>query len=180
MFFPGQGLRSLAFHSGPLRAAIHALKYKNSPALAETLAGLMDTHWPDLLPPKGNLVPVPLAADRTRQRGFNQSEVLARHLGQLRHLALKPDVLQRTRNTPPQVGLNASQRRQNMLDAFSADSGRVRDQDFILIDDVCTTGATLGACAKALLEGGARTVWAYTLARAPFTDADLLNQEAFV
>lgn len=136
MFFPGQGLRSLAFHNGPLRAAIHGLKYKNSAALAETLAGLMNTHWPELLPPQGNLVPMPLAADRARQRGFNQSEVLARHLGQLRRLPVLPGVLQRSRNTPPQVGLNASQRRQNMLDAFAADSRRVQDQDFILIDDV--------------------------------------------
>lgn len=165
----------MAFHAGPLRSAIHALKYKNNPALAESLVWLMNEHWPGDLPGQAVLVPVPLAEDRARQRGFNQSEVLARQLARNRNLPVLPRAVQRIRATPPQVGLNASQRRQNVQGAFSADPAQTRDQAVILIDDVCTTGATLGACAEALLQAGARWVWGYTLARAPFAEAELLN-----
>jgi len=178
--FAGQGLRSLAWHAGPLRTAIHTLKYKRNPTLAETLAGLMTHAWPAQLPSDAALVPVPLAAERVRQRGFNQAEVLARHLSQVRRLAYLPNALSRIRATPSQVGLNAQERQQNMIGAFAANPRLVQDRAIILIDDVCTTGATLGACAETLLQGGARLVWAYTLARAPFADTEFLNQEALL
>lgn len=176
--FLGQGLRSLAWHTGPLRAAIHALKYKNNPALAESLAKLMSQGWPMVLPAQPVFVPVPLAAERQHQRGFNQSEVLARHLAQARHGALLAEALQRVRATPSQVGLTAQQRRQNMAGAFAVGTRDVNGLNIVLLDDVCTTGATLGACAEALLQSGAKSVWAYTLARAPLADAELSHQEA--
>lgn len=143
--------------------------------MAEALAGLMAYHWPAELPTEAVLVPVPLSPEREHERGFNQAGVLARHLSHYRRQLYEPGVLRRTRATRSQVGLNAQQRRQNMLGAFTSQSPLVHDRAFILIDDVCTTGATLGACAQALLQNGARSVWAYTLARAPFDDADLLN-----
>jgi predicted amidophosphoribosyltransferase len=76
----------MSWHVGPLRTAIHALEYKHNPTLAETLAGLMAHSWPVEIPADAALVPVPLAAERVRQRGFNQAEVLARHLSQSRQL----------------------------------------------------------------------------------------------
>jgi ComF family protein len=170
----------MSWHAGPLRTAIHALKYKHNPTLAETLAGLMAHSWPVEIPADAALVPVPLAAERVRQRGFNQAEVLARHLSQSRQLPYLPNALSRVRATPSQVGLNAQERHQNMVGAFEAVPQLVQDRAIILIDDVCTTGATLSACAEALLQGGAQLVWAYTLARASFADAEFLNQEVFL
>ena len=172
--FPGNGLRSLAFHSGPLRKAIHAFKYRNSTPLSEILAGLMARRWPAGLPSDAILMPVPLSSDRRRERGFNQAEVLARQLGGYRRIPISIGGLQRVRSTPSQVGLNGAQRRQNVVGAFSADPFQVKNLELILIDDVCTTGATLGACADVLLQAGAAQVWAYTLTRARYEDDDKL------
>jgi len=170
--FSGQGLRSLTFHAGPMRQAIHSLKYRHNPPLAQTLAWLMARQWPPSLPPNAVILPVPLAADRLRQRGFNQAELLARHLAAEKRQPFLGSALRRTRATPSQVGLNAQERRTNVTGAFAADSAKIRGATIILIDDVCTTGATLSACATALLEGGAKNVWAYTLARAKHSHAD--------
>jgi ComF family protein len=110
-----------------------------------------------------------------RERGFNQAELLARQLGYYRGLPVMTNIVKRQKFTRPQVGLNAQQRRNNVAGAFSADPQLIQSGNFILIDDVCTTGATLGACAEALLQSGAHQVWAYTLARAPFAEADHPN-----
>lgn len=170
--FSGSGQRSLAFHRGPLRQAIHSLKYRHNPPLAQTLARLMARRWPPALPSNALLIPVPLAADRLRQRGFNQAELLARHLAVEKRQSFSSGALRRTRVTRSQVGLNAQERWTNVTGAFAADPAKIRDMAVILIDDVCTTGATLSACATALLEGGAKDVWAYTLARAGYGSAD--------
>jgi len=170
--FAGSGLRSLAFHAGPLRRAIHGLKYKHNPSLSEALAQLVAQRWPIIFPADSILLPVPLAPDRLRERGFNQAELLARHVGIHRRLPMWPTAVRRTRATESQVGKTALARQANMAGAFAADSKKVRDRTVILIDDVCTTGATLGACAEALLEGGAGQVWAYTLTRARHDSAD--------
>ncbi|MBI3244072.1 MAG: ComF family protein [Chloroflexi bacterium] len=170
--FAGNGLRALAFHAGPLRRAVHGLKYKHNPPLSEALARLISPHWPAIFPGDSILIPVPLAPDRLRQRGFNQAELLARHVGAQRGLPVWPAALRRVRATESQVGKTAQARQANMTGAFAAETKTVRGLNFVLIDDVCTTGATLGACAQALLEGGAAQVWAYTLTRARHDSAD--------
>lgn len=172
VLFAGDGIRSLAFHAGPLRQAVHGLKYRHNPPLAEALAGLMAERWPAALPAHAALVPVPLSDDRLRERGFNQAELLARHLGYARRQPMLNKAVRRARSTKPQVGLAAQERRANIAGAFAADPAEVGNADLILIDDVCTTGATLGACAEALLQSGARRVWAYTLGRARLGTAD--------
>jgi len=175
VLFGGSGLRSLAFHEGPLRRAIHTLKYRNNAPVAEALAGLMSEHWPESMPANAVLMPVPLSAQRLRERGFNQAEVLARQLGAHRRAPVMADGLRRVKVTQSQVGLTAAQRQQNVAGAFAADPTLARGLTTILIDDVCTTGATLAACAEALLQNGAKEVWAYTLARARYDSADTLN-----
>ncbi len=170
--FPGSGLRSLAFHVGPLRRAVHGLKYKHNPPLSEALALLISQRWPAIFPIESILIPVPLASDRLRERGFNQAELLARHVGVRRRLPVWPTALRRVRSTESQVGKTALARQANMVGAFAADARKARGRNFILIDDVCTTGATLGACVEALLESGAGQVWAYTLTRARHDSAD--------
>lgn len=170
--FSGRAIRSIAFHAGPVRSAIHSLKYRHNPPLAEALAILMHQHLPADVPTDGVLLPVPLGEARRRARGFNQAEALARHFAVGGRWAVLPNALKRRRETPSQVGLSAAQRRANVSGAFVADKQSVNGQVIILIDDVCTTGATLSACAAALQEEGAQEVWALTLARAKLTGAD--------
>ena len=108
------------------------------------------------------VVPVPLHPSRRRERGFNQAEDLANHIGLPVVRALK-----RTRHTATQTVLPAAERQANVAGAFVAarQARDIRDRAVLLIDDVRTTGATLEACAKALRDAGAREVCALTAAR---------------
>jgi ComF family protein len=109
---------------------------------------------------------VPLYGRRQRLRGYNQSALLARELSRLCGLPLAERGLARRRNTPPQVrSAEAEERRRNVADAFVADRRWVEGRRILLIDDVMTTGATLDACARALRQAGAASVWALTFAR---------------
>jgi ComF family protein len=118
------------------------------------------------------VVPVPLHASRSRERGFNQAALLARGLVRKirrkeRGLQLAADLLFRLRPTLPQVGLSASARRENVRGVFAVSKPeRVRNRTVLLVDDVMTTGATLSACAAALKRAGATRVLALSLARA--------------
>ncbi len=162
-------LVALAFHNGPLRVAIHQLKYRDLRVLAVPLGKLMSDAWIDWAI-DGNdidvIAPIPLHPKRLRERGYNQSALLARELGQRLQLPVVEDVLVRTRATAPQVGLDAHQRQENVRDAFRCVGSQANAKRVLLVDDVCTTGATLEAAAVALRDGGTQTIWAYTLARA--------------
>ena len=126
------------------------------------LAQLMHQYLLENPLPVEVVVPVPLYQGRVRERGYNQAALLARELGQEIGLPVEESLI-RVRDTAPQVGLPASQRRENVRNAFLCQGlGKER---VLLIDDVCTTGATLEACAVALREGGAQSVWALVLAR---------------
>jgi hypothetical protein len=138
-------------------------------------------------PPRGappRARPVPLHAERHRERGFNQSQLLAATLA--RHAGLPLDVkgLVRTRATAPQVGLGFHERKTNVDRAFHWQGERLLSTRVLLIDDVCTTGATLEACASALRDAGAGAIWALTLAR-PFENdapplADVENRRTSI
>jgi ComF family protein len=102
------------------------------------------------------LVPVPLHSGRLMERGFNQAELLAQAVGELKNIPVLP-ALQRVRETGQQAKLEKSLRIQNMEDAFQT-AERVKGLRLLLVDDVCTTGATARACIKALLNAGAKSV----------------------
>jgi len=160
-------IRSAVYFEGVLREAVHQLKYKGRTVLAEPLGELMAAYLLQYPMPADVLVPVPLHPARLRGRGYNQAALLANEIGQRVGLVVDERTLIRRRATAPQVELNAEQRRQNVLDAFHCLGSRLVGERVLLIDDVCTTGATLEACAIALEEeGGARSVQAMTLARA--------------
>jgi ComF family protein len=108
---------------------------------------------------------VPLHPVRLRQRGFNQSLLLAQELGTLLNLPVE-EAIARTRRTQPQVRLGAGERLSNVAGAFVMRAGHdVEDRSFLLVDDVITTGSTLAGCAEALRAAGALSVSAATIAR---------------
>ena len=152
-------------YDGALRAVVHALKYEGRRSLARPLAALILSRCEPVLAGADCLVPVPLHPSRRRARGFNQALDLARRLG-TNGLPVR-QALRRVRATPTQTGLPAAQRHRNMRDAFApARRTPALGGVAVLVDDVSTTGATLDACARVLIEMGAREVRAVTAARA--------------
>jgi ComF family protein len=162
-----EGARSLYLYEDAAREAVRALKYNYLSALAEPMAQLMAHYVEEEEAIEADLlVPVPLYGRRQRLRGYNQSALLARELSRLCGLPLAERGLARRRNTPPQArSADAEARRGNVADAFIADRRWVEGKRILLIDDVMTSGATLDACARALLQAGAASVWALTFAR---------------
>jgi ComF family protein len=158
-------IRSAAVFSGAMRKALHALKYSSDRFLADELIRLSHPHWALPTWDFDFLLPVPLGKERQRARGYNQSLLLANALSRVVHIPVAEDSLQRVRETQSQVGLSYGARKQNMADAFRASS--VEGKKVLLVDDVCTTGATLQSCAAALAEAEAGRIGALTLARAP-------------
>jgi ComF family protein len=151
-------------YEGTLRTLIHLFKYSAIRPLAWPLADLLA----DALPRDQRfdaIVPVPLHWRRRWQRGFNQSELLARSLGRRTGVPVL-GALKRTRATPAQAGLSNTRRRQNVTLAFGCRRPeRIRGKRVLLIDDVMTTGSTAGACALALKRAGAAKVAVLTVAR---------------
>jgi ComF family protein len=160
-----KGLRSWAAYKDPIRKAIHRLKYKKDISLGLVfsyyLIGLLDAQLWDI----HAVVPVPLSIARQRERGYNQSALLAKPLALAKGLSYQPSALNRIKETKSQVNLSLEERMVNVEGAFRANEKLVRGKNILLIDDVTTSGATIDACSKALLQAGATCVYGLTLAR---------------
>jgi ComF family protein len=157
-------VRAVGPFSGWLRDAIHSFKYHHEWARVEHL-GPQLAKVVDQMQPVDALVPVPLHRSRLRERGFNQSTVLATMVGDKLGIPVL-SALERTRATAQQTGLSAAERRLNVEGAFAVSGATdLRGAQLLLIDDVVTTGAVLNACATTLRRGGAASVRAATLAR---------------
>lgn len=154
---------------GKIRELIHRFKYGNDRLLANDLAFITLSAWSALLEfmPASDiiLVPVPLHWQRKYKRGFNQSELLADSMAAVLNLPVKR-ALKRSRPTRPQQLLGRQERETNVRNAFVGDRHQLENKTVVLIDDVCTSGATLSECANAAIHGGARCVTAITIARA--------------
>lgn len=160
------GIRSPFRFDGVIRPIIYQLKYRNLRALAVPLAGLLNDYLNASHIPGEVLVPVPLHPKRLRERGYNQSSLLAQELGKIVSLPVVNNCLIRQRHTPAQARTpTVDERRSNVADAFTCRDGRLRGKQVLLIDDVSTSGATLDACAGALKASGAASVWGLVLAR---------------
>jgi ComF family protein len=159
-----------------MRSLLHLLKYEGLEPIAGKLGELLAAKVAALpgLPAKMLVVPVPLYEGKRRERGFNQSELLARAFcSAMRRLLpawkgeLAPGILLRQRATQSQAGLTLHERRRNLRGVFSVPEPEdLRGHDVLLIDDIYTTGATARACSAALKKGGAASVWVATVARA--------------
>lgn len=162
---PFDYVRAAGTYAGPLRDALHALKFSGKRALAGPLSALVLEQCGALLGPHVDaLVPVPLAPARERERGFNQAALLAAHLAAASGLPSKPAWLSRSLGTRPQTELTAGERRTNVSGAFVT-SRRVSGTHVVLVDDIVTTGATVAECARTLRAEGARAVGVLAVAR---------------
>lgn len=162
-------------YEGTLRALIHLLKYERVPTVARHLGALlaqMVQSMPDL-PQKLTVVAVPLHPFKERQRGFNQTVLLAEETIQVlwsrdrqRYFDVALRALGRHRATENQSGLTPHQRRRNLRGAFFvAQPEKIRGRSILLLDDIYTSGATARECTRTLLAGGAARVYVATLAR---------------
>jgi len=163
---PTQAILARYPFEGPIHAALVALKYGSRTRLAPHLAVALHAALEARPISFDLIVPVPLAPGRLQARGHNQSELLARALADERQVELAPRALIRDHETRPQTGLSARERHVNVRGAFTAAAaGTLDGRRVLLVDDVCTTGATLDACAQAALDGGAAGVWGVVVAR---------------
>ncbi len=157
-----EGAMAYGLYTDPLVSAIHAMKFGGNRRLAVPLAQKLATMK---LPQDINvIIPVPMAGGRLRHRGFNQSALMARELARLKGIPFKLHMLEKVRETAPQVGLSRRLRMNNLKGAFMAHSS-VGGMSVLLLDDVITTGSTVRECAGALRRAGAASVTALSLAR---------------
>jgi len=148
--------------------AIHEFKYMQKSYLARSFGPLLASFASTHFGAQDNLLvmPVPLHPRRLRERGFNQSLLLARHVSSGLHAQLDFLSLRRVRYTRPQTELSKDERRKNVKMAFAvSDKKAVKGRNVLLVDDVATTGNTLNECARVLKKSGAEKVLCVTLAR---------------
>lgn len=155
-------VRSAVWLEESARRAVHRLKYDGWWRVTEAMAEAMRSLEP--LTGRVSLVPVPLGARRSRERGYNQSERVATALGRLIGAPVRCDILRRVRETRTQTALAPEARQANLAGAFAGT--RADGLVAVLVDDVFTTGATLVSAAEALAGAGAESVDGITFARA--------------
>jgi len=159
--------KTLFLAKGPARSMIHELKYHSGFYILEDAAKMIEqAPFYQKYIDNAILVPVPLHPTKLRERGYNQSEKIAKMLENVTKQRSKVEnLLIRTRFTQTQTRLNREQRHQNVKNAFAlaSDAVVIPDQQYILVDDVFTTGSTLNACAQILQAAGATRLKVATL-----------------
>ena len=168
---PYPGTRDISYimspfeYTGSMRQAILDFKFKGNIAYAPLFAGMSEEYlnsypiWDSF----DYIIPVPLHISRLKERGYNQSELIASHISDFIGVPMRTDILQRIRATQKQSGLKRHDRILNVRDAFKCDTD-LHGKSVIIFDDICTTGSTLQSCAAELKKSGAGAVCALTLA----------------
>lgn len=155
---------SLGEFKKELREALHALKYEDVKEISKVLGDVLAMRCRELDIKPGVIIPIPLGRGRARERGYNQSALIAKRLSKKLGWPYL-DALARTRKTKPQTELNRAQRKENLKDAFISKFNFAKNRRPIyILDDVITTGATLASASKALKKAGAQRVSAITIA----------------
>jgi ComF family protein len=153
-------------YDGKVKEWIYSFKYAGRSYLARPFGRMMAERikeigmdrWVDCV------VPVPLHRKKQRQRGYNQSRLLADVISRELGMGKARDLLKRIRETPPLSGLTRLQRMETMEGAFYMNGKEAAVKNVLLIDDIYTTGSTVNQCARALKEGGLVRVYVFTLA----------------
>jgi ComF family protein len=162
---PIDGIRAPFLFDGLVRHAVHELKYRNLRAIVPALAIYLFEYLLENPLPGNVLVPVPIHHKRLRERGYNQSSLLAHELHRLSGLPVIDDCLVRTLYIAPQAkAASVTERLSNISGAFTCINTNLQGKSVILIDDVSTSGATMNACAAALKSAGVAAVWGLALA----------------
>ena len=164
---PYRRARAVAAYTGAMQDLVHGLKFQDRHDVRRLLGRWLADAGRDLLSDCDIVVPVPLARGRLLVRRFNQAAILAREVARVSGLTYEPMALERTRATTSQIGLSRGERQRNVAGAFAVPKRRaagVRGRRVLLIDDVVTTGSTVGACARALSRAGAAEVDVLALA----------------
>ena len=151
---------------GGVRDIVFELKYRGIRALAPDMGELLARHLESTRLAADLIVPVPLHGRRERERGYNQARLLARELGSRTGIPVAPG-LRRTRDTPPQVDMTGPEKRRGNIEGAFECVADVQGRRVLLVDDVVTTGSTMGACAAPLKAAGASKVWGLAFARQP-------------
>ncbi len=162
---------ALYLYEGAIMKAIYRYKFGAKTFLSESLGPVLATFAEGMVKVSDNLIiiPVPLHQKRLRERGFNQSLILARYVAKKLDSQLDFLSLRRVRYTLPQTGLGKEQRRKNVRGAFQIRNAEaVKGKLVLLIDDVATTGNTLNECARVLRKAGCENVFCVVLARTGF------------
>ena len=163
-------LAATSYENPTIKKAIHALKYKKAGKIALPLAQLIEVRLHSIFNERGStclpvrqasiIIPVPMTKKRLRQRGFNQAEIIARHLSDITSLPLLTNVLYKNKETASQVDRKRREKRlKNLKNCFCVKNPEfIKDKNIFLLDDVFTTGATISECRKVLMKNGARRV----------------------
>lgn len=157
--------RGLWLHTDPVSGAVYRFKYKNKRIWGRIFATELARRYAEQIRDWeiNEIIPIPLHASRKRQRGFNQSEVVARELAALTGIPCRVDVLLRIRKTVPQKKLDPDGRAANLRGAFGVSRSWRACEKVLLIDDIYTTGATVEKAAKMLKKAGCRNVYFLTI-----------------
>jgi ComF family protein len=158
----------------PASSIVHALKYAGWSRVADEMAERMSRlSWPrDVVDERAALIPVPLASARKRERGYNQSALIAAGLSERWRVPVLESMVVRSRETPSQTKLTPEQRLANVAGSFQIGARNVdalQGAHVMIVDDVVTTAATLNACARVLYDAGARIISYVTFGRARAT-----------
>ena len=148
-----------------MRHIILKIKYNNKREYLEGFAKLMAVRYRELID-KSNIdciIPVPLHKSRQRERGFNQSDILAKYLSVYLDIPTYPEYLKRIKKTKDKKGLNKDERRHNLDNAFVAKDIPVYIKNVLIVDDVYTTGTTIEKCAIALKKAGVKNIYFLTV-----------------
>jgi ComF family protein len=165
-----QDIRTIGPFEAPMSEAIHMLKYSDARSVARRLGAMMAGRLSrsDRYRQADLALAVPLHEARKRERGYNQAQLLAEQLGKALGIPAPEGLIARAKHTKSQTTLNKEQRRRNVEGIFAVHNpDRIEGRSIILVDDVLTTGATIGSCGHALLAAGAKEVLALTAAAAP-------------
>lgn len=157
--------RSLWVHKGVVTWSVYQFKYHNRRIYGRFYAEELYRVYGKNLEDWGIdlIVPVPLHWRRKRKRGYNQAEIIARHLGELTGIPVDAKLVIRKKYTTPQKTLNDKERVKNLKNVFDMRKKKVRGKNILLIDDIYTTGSTIDAISKVLLEKGHNKVWFLTI-----------------
>ena len=149
------------FYTGEVKQALYDFKYKNQRAYGEFFADCIMGQYGKELAVLGidGLVPVPVHKNKKRDRGYNQAEVLSKALGKRLQVPTYPTYLVRTVNTNPQKELNDKTRMKNLKNAFKIGENEIKLKKVLLVDDIYTSGATIEACTKVLLQAGVEKIY---------------------